>query len=212
MAFNGNCCTPACGGCDDGTGTQAPPPATMQAVFSGITLCTGCQKIGFFSFNDFKLTNTPDPNQTYCLTLNDTESGFTNTATICLWEYIITSNPVILTEYSSGDGSCSGTVLGTYPIDKIQVVAARVPTGPGAPIYQFYVRWAASNPYTQGFGASVYANMFEYYTSSASPFATCAGGSGINSDQTTCLGLSPSFFSTVAWATGGTVTIIPNGC
>jgi len=191
-----NCC---CGGVN--CGACASPPTTIQATFTGVTMCSGCSGINNPFGYDNKVTSGSFTNTAYCLTFDAAHSS----ATACFYKASI--SPVVMTWYSSTDGSCSGSVVSTYTIDTIYVgftVAA-------GPTYLLTLRVINSNMTlavsTGPFGNTGFACIFDGSQTVAAG-ALCSSGTYSNLMSTCNLQVTQR----VAAAINGSVSMVMNGC
>ncbi len=188
------CCggsTPSCGGCSSST-----PPAKIQVVISGASVCSTCFVARLIGFTDgWAKVLSGTPNGTYCANFNASLSGFS----ICVWTATL-ETPIVVGYYS--DDTCT-TLVKSFNVDRILIstlsgaISVLLSSFDG-----FTFPPSSSDPYTAAYAF--------YGTASIDP--NCVDGT-FSSLLTTCGFGSPGGLpaeNTVA--TGGSAMLVMNGC
>ncbi len=179
---NACCCgstpPPACQKC---FGTA---PNAIQATFSGLTLCsTACRPPSGFGAFDEAIVSGSSPNGTFFLTALTAVGPDT-----CRYRAVIPV-PIVVAIYSSTDGSCSGSILGTYSVQYVDVEYTKIAT-----TYSIRVEIFTDS----GFVGTSYS-AFRYFVSAVntnycvdgsygSQISTCVSGQIALTRSTTCTG------------------------
>ncbi len=183
---------PACIACFGGVG-----PTTIQATFSGMTLCpTTCQTLfaGSTPQFDYKIISGSAPNGTYCLTsVGSTARG------ICSYQYTLPI-PIVIEVYASTNGTCSGGVTATYSCDTVEVAFSKNFGTYGFSIFIFNSHASFSAEFWQAF----------HYAATGAVGGYCIDGT-YSTDVVGCSGTGLFLFESVV-ATGGSVSLVMDGC
>lgn len=194
-AVCGGCVVNPCTGCKNST-----PPVTWLGIISGVTLCpTSCFATGVsLSGITYLKVISGSINGTYCFTINAGSSPLTGG---CQWKATLPS-PVIVKAYF--DSGCTNPYFGYDPIKIDTIYLSADSSG------KLYI-WA--NGKDSGIPASLFINAFAHL---ATIDPNCVAGT-FNNDLSSCgavnqgVGLpAPDSYITVA--TGGSISLIPNGC
>lgn len=191
-------CVPNCNACTSGGSAVT----SVQVIISGLTLCTGCILVA--GFTDYKIVSGSFGDGTYCLPYDASHS--TPPSDLCAYFYTLPS-PIVINIYPSDTGLCTGTPT-TATIDTLFITFSR--SRPGA-LYTLRIQ-AAGVFILLGTPTAFTGFTLFNFTGTVTP--NCVGGtySNLMTDCATPQTDAVPSVTYVPLASGGTATLVINGC